>query len=942
MYKSRYIFLPILFLFVLSTVFAAIPSGYYYFAKNKKKAELKTALHTYCGPMFEFDYGGGAGFTWQGFYSTDNRNDTVVDMYSNTIRKFNGFAAVDGMHIEHFFPKSWWGGQVTNAYKDLFHLYPADAITNITKSNLPLGEVTGTPTLDNGVTKIGANGFETAYTDNCFEPADEYKGDFARSYFYISTIYEDYANLWQSPMMNNNIYPGWKPWALDLLMKWNKQDPVSPKELARIEAIYNIQGNRNPFIDYPDLPDYIWGVDSTKVYPFPDETEAFLLTPRRGASMDFGVILVNNSRTTNIHFQGVNLNTDILVSLTGNAPSLALSTPTISLSNALNGVDLGITFSPTTSGSIRDTLLVQGGGLVEAIRIPIKALATSNFITLEPEETNPVGGTLEWISDPLATDYKLSLYQGDTQAGDLIISTYVEGTSYNKAIELYNGTGNTIDLSKYSLQRQTDGSGNFGSTIQLSGTLPTNQSYVIANNNYRVNAELTAKAQRTDSLINFNGNDAVALLRSGVIIDMVGPADVGAAVLWGMDMTLQRKSTVTHPLTLFNSSEWNSFSVDTWSFLGSHSMDFATSNNYILQNISTGTVTSYPVQGLVPQNTYTYKVESVRSGGNVPAVNTMQLHTSPLDIPILMEATNIHSTDFTANWEETLYATGYLVDVFKLEGQADTTVTEGFDSVGDKGTPLPIEWSGTASGNYTSTTSSGLTPPSVGLKNDAEWLQTKRYPLPIKNLTFMYRFASTATGSSVGVYGLSNEVWTRIDSITYSNTTKTNPVYTFTESQDMKAFRIIYHKTAGNLAIDDVSVTYGNQSTIYVQKDIAVGTSQAVISGLAPTTTYNYNVRATLGTAVSLASETISIQTKLSNKLSENNASSIKIFTGNDKIKVSGLQGNELIKVYSLTGICLKQVKANSSEINIDLKQSGIFIVQIQNGDYSFARKLIK
>ena len=99
------------------------------------------------------------------------------------------------MNIEHSFPKSWWGGYEYTAYKDLFHLYPADGTTNSTKSNLPLGEVSGTPTFDNGKSKIGKNGFGTAYSDYCFEPADEYKGDFARSYLYITTIYEDYAPL---------------------------------------------------------------------------------------------------------------------------------------------------------------------------------------------------------------------------------------------------------------------------------------------------------------------------------------------------------------------------------------------------------------------------------------------------------------------------------------------------------------------------------------------------------------------------------------------------------------------------------------------------------------------------------------------------------------------------------------------------------------------------
>ncbi|HEY5593493.1 MAG TPA: endonuclease [Paludibacter sp.] len=931
---------------VTSTIlFAAIPSGYYYFAKNKKQAALKTALHIYASPMTEFDYGGGPGFTWEGFFYTDQKADgSVIDMYSNTVRKFNGFNAVSGMHIEHSFPKSWWGAYPNNAYKDLFHLYPADAVTNITKSNLPLGEVIGTPTLDNGVTKIGANGFETAYTDNCFEPSDEFKGDFARSYFYISTIYEDYAPLWASPMLNNNTYPVWKPWALDLLLKWHRQDPVSPKELARIEAIYNIQGNRNPFIDYPDLVEYIWGADTTKVYPFPEETEPFLLTPRRGATMDFGVILVNDSRVKNIHLQGVNINADVLVSLLRNNTSLTLSTPSIAVSDALNGIDLSLTFNPITSGSIRDTLLVQGGGLTESLRIPIKALASADFITLEPTDIKPVGGTLQWISDPQATDYHLNVYKGDKQAGDLIISSYVEGSSWNKALELYNGTGKAIDLSRYMIQKQSDGAGNFGSTIHLTGTLQNNQTYVIVNNNKLTNVNLQAKAQLLDSLINFNGNDAAALLRSGVIIDMVGPANTGASVIWGMDMTLQRKPDVTHPISTFNPSEWITLPIDTYSNLGSHIMSLlVTTDAVVLIDVLTGKTTSYPVQNLLPENTYTYRVEAIKAGGNTTAINTMQLHTLPLDVPILMQATDIHTTDFKANWEETLYATGYLLNVFEVTGQADTTVIEGFDNVGTSGTPLPTGWTGTASGNYTSSTSYGIASPSLYFKNAGEWVQTKTYPQSVSNLKFMYRFGTSVVGASLIIDGQSNSSWIRIDSIPCKNNNKAYPIYNFNTTQTMTAFRFTFNKLpGGNFNLDDVSATYGNQDTIFVQKDKAVSATQTVVSGLKENTSYFYNVRATLGTAVSLPSETIGVGTLVINKVPDNNASFIKIISKNDHISISGLRGDELIHVYSLTGICMKQVKANDTQMDVTIKQNGIFIIRIQNKEYSIVYKIIK
>ncbi len=947
MLLKRYqsLLLTVVVLFAFTTAYAAVPAGYYYFAKNKKQAALKTALHLYCGPMFEFDYGGGAGFTWQGFYSTDNRNDTVVDMYSNTVRKFNGFAAIDGMHIEHSFPKSWWGSYPNNAYKDLFHLYPADASANESKNNLPLGEVTGTPGFDNGITKVGSNGFENAYTDKCFEPADEYKGDFARSYFYISTVYENLAPLMQSPMViTGSTYPFWKPWAIDLLMKWNKQDPVSPKELARIETIYGIQGNRNPFIDYPNLADYIWGADSTKIYPFPEETEPFMVTPRRGTTLDFGVILQNDVRTKVLHLLGANFSSSLQVSWIKGNTALSISASSIPAVDAISGYDLSITFTPNASGLVRDTLLIQGGGLAESLRIPIKALASADFITVEPTDITPVGGTLQWISDPLATNYRLNVYQGDQQAGDLIISAYVEGSSWNKAVELYNGTGKTVDLSKYYLQKQSNGSGPYISTLRLSGTLDNGKSYAIVHK--QAATDLLAKAQLvTDSLLQFDGNDAIILVRSGVTIDMAGQANAGADVYWGTNLTLQRKAGVTHPSSSFNPNEWNTLATDSYSMLGNHIMTLASTKNYVLQNVLTGITTSYLIQNLSPENAYTYSIESMRSGVIAPAINTMQMHTTALEAPEVSEATGIMSHQFTANWGEAAYASGYLLNVFEVSGAADTTVVEGFDNVGASGVPaLPEGWSGNASGIYTTATSSGVAIPSVNLKVNKEWLQTKTYPEAVSLLKFMYRFASTSTGSSFILEGLSNNNWIRVDSIPYKNTTKTFPVYTFSKDQYMKAFKYTFNKpsSGGNLGIDDVTANYGNQDTVYVAKDKAVSVNYADITGLNANSPYIYQVRATLGSSVSAPSEAMQVKTSLSDGLTPNKTDRIVLRSDEEGIRISGLKGNELIKVYNITGICLKQVKASSAEINIALKQNGIFIVQIQNGDYTFAGKLIK
>ena len=164
---------------------ATVPAGYYYAADGKHGAELKTALYEIISSMHTLGYGSGEDATWEGFSRTDRKEDgSVWDRYSDEIRYFDGFNAVGGMHIEHSFPKSWWGAYENNAYRDLHHLFPADGSANSAKNNLPLGEVTGVSGFDNGGSKVGKNGWGVDYTDRCFEPADEYKGDFARAYFY--------------------------------------------------------------------------------------------------------------------------------------------------------------------------------------------------------------------------------------------------------------------------------------------------------------------------------------------------------------------------------------------------------------------------------------------------------------------------------------------------------------------------------------------------------------------------------------------------------------------------------------------------------------------------------------------------------------------------------------------------------------------------------------
>ena len=160
-----------IFLLLNIVLCAEIPAGYYNKADGKYGSKLLDALNEICSNGSFLGYGSGEGYTWQGFHYTDRNEDgSVIDMYSSTVRYQVGYNSVDGLHIEHSLPKSWWGALENYAYRDLHHLFPADATTNITKNNLPLGEVISA-SFNNGVSKIGTTALYNGET-KCFEPAD--------------------------------------------------------------------------------------------------------------------------------------------------------------------------------------------------------------------------------------------------------------------------------------------------------------------------------------------------------------------------------------------------------------------------------------------------------------------------------------------------------------------------------------------------------------------------------------------------------------------------------------------------------------------------------------------------------------------------------------------------------------------------------------------------
>ena len=937
--STRNLFVIFLLSLISVNSYADIPAGYYYFANKKKGTELKTSLSVISYPVFVYSYGGGADRTWEGFFQTDQlEGGLVYDMYSSEKRYFDGFSAVAGMNIEHSLPKSWWGGIENSAYKDLFHLYPSDAAANNVKSNLPLGEVTGTATFNNGVSKIGKNGYGSAYAGNCFEPADEFKGDFARSYFYVSTIYQDLADKWNSPMMDNNIYPVWQPWAIQLLLKWHSEDPVSEKERQRNEIIYDIQGNRNPFIDYPDLVDYIWGSNTNNTYPFPEETKPFLAYPRIGTTMDLGVIMQNSNTTQDIELLGVNLESDVTLSLKVNQ-LFSISSAVVSNQSALDGTTLSVAFNPTIPGIAFDTLVISSQNMKEVL-VPITGIASSDFITTEPNQITPVGATLHWTAVNGVTDYLVSLYQGDTKAGDLIISGYVEGTSNNKGLEIYNGTGSVVDLSNYSLRRQHNGIGVFTNELILSGELTHNATYSIVNGQ----ASLSGFVDKADLIDNnitaFNGNDAIALYRNGIMIDMVGVKNDPA--MWGENKTFERKAFVTHPTTDFKQTEWEEYSSDYISNIGSHQMDLSEASTHVFENRSVGTDNYYLVDELTPNQYYTYSISAVLPSGTISSVNTSQVHTLELDAPEVLEATNVDETSFTANWESNPYTDNHLLNVFQLQGEGSKTDVFDFNSVGSNGQPLPSGWTGTASGNYSTSTSTGKSPNSIALKNNGEYLQTNVYELPITQLNFMYRFPSSGTGNILKLEIYNGSAWEELISYEFKNTNKTYPELTFAPSKNVKAIKFTFYKSSGNLAIDDVEITHGAADTLYIEQNTLVSDNQYHVYNLTPATTYHYHVKATKQDYSSSLSDVMEVKTLEpgtgieSNELNEQ----VTIMNVSGGIEINGVPEGAMIGLYHVDGTLNMKLKSVSSNLFIPLNQSGIYLIKIDGCNTAF--KIIK
>ncbi len=540
------------FVFIFSVFLSGqVPSGYYDTADGLTGDDLRLALHEIIDDHNVQSYSS----LWTHFQSTDRKsNNKVWDMYSDipggtppyeytfgSDQCGNYSGEGDCYNREHSWPKSWFNN-TSPINSDLFHLYPTDGYVNGMRSNYPFGEVSvANWTSENGSKRGTMDGY--GFSGTVFEPIDAYKGDFARTYFYMSTRYYTEDSGWD----NNDMVNGadLKDWAVDMLLDWHEADPVSEKETNRNNAVYDIQNNRNPFIDHPEWAECIWGECGTGTENIPPIANA---GPNQTVLVGSTVFLDGSgsydSDGTIDLFHWVQVSGETVTLSTYNGEYCSFETPT-----------------PSASFSFSLTVTDNEGA------------ASSDTITI---------------------------YSVETITGDLFISEYGEGSGVNRYLEIFNPTSEVIDLSQYGFPSvgndpSTIGEYEYWNSFPNNATIAPLQVYIIAHP--EANSTILTQADMTHQYLS-NGNDGYALVKGNEteyeIIDWLGDWNGNPGDGWDvagvdnatLDHTLIRKATVLSGSNDWNvsagtnadNSEWIVFGQDTWDYLGAHEFHGGTQN----------------------------------------------------------------------------------------------------------------------------------------------------------------------------------------------------------------------------------------------------------------------------------------------------------------------------------------------------------------------------
>lgn len=560
-------------------------------------------------------------YGWENGSDSDPNNDRVRGINDTC----NGSGCSGLWNREHVFANSLASPDLDNTgtsgppYADAHNLRPCDSPTNSSRGN-----------------KLFATGSgNSGSVTNGWYPGDEWKGDVARMIMYMYLRYGDQCKPTFVGVGSNAATPDDM---IDLFLQWNAEDPVSDLEKQRNPYHENTsntyaQGNRNPFIDNPRLATRIWGgpdaEDIWGIYSSTD-TEAptvptnvtvsnettFSLDVSWTASTDnVGVtsyeIYVDGNLSTSVSGTSVtlnNLNSNTTYAIRVLAKDLADNAS--AQSTAVNGTTLQDTQAPTAPTNVMVSSETDTSFIVSWTASTDNTAVTGYDIYLDGNLNGSTTTATTYTASGLtpSTTYAITIKAKDavnnqspastpvngtttiTSSGnELFISEYVEGSGNNKAIEIANITGSSIDLSLYNLRRQSGGSGSWSTRYDLSGTL-TSGDVVVVINGATTDATILAQADITvpnngtapfGEPLNFNGDDPVGLFKDNALIDIVGVFNSGGGN-FAQNTTLRRKSSVTGPTTTFDeANEWDSFPINTVDDLGSHTSTASVGEDFL-------------------------------------------------------------------------------------------------------------------------------------------------------------------------------------------------------------------------------------------------------------------------------------------------------------------------------------------------------------------------
>jgi hypothetical protein len=404
------------------------------------------------------------------------------------------------------------------------------------------------------------------------------------------------------------------------------------------------------------------------------------------------------------------------ITATGNqkATDNFYNTASITLSSSTDGASIYYTTNgdvPTTSSTLYSApfditstttikaIAVKSGLDNSTVSEKMITITVSTPVATAASSISSSGFTANWDAVPAATDYELTVVSrtiSGTPAADLFFSEYIEGSSYNKAIEIYNGTGVAVDLSSYTVELYGNGATDAGTTLSLTGTLANNDVYVIYNSS--ANTAIKDAGDVSSTVTYFNGNDAMVLKKSDTILDIIGRIGEDPGTAWTAagggfstaEKTLVRKSTVVAGVSVNPSAgfptletEWDLYDQDAASNLGAHSFAAmtVTENPVAGSPFTVAGANSKVITGLAANTSYYYKL-TAKNGSAVSAVSneisvttdtTTALSTLTQDLQLrILNGNIIFNT-----------TAGKLVDVYNNLGQrvSTTITTEGSNTI---------------------------------------------------------------------------------------------------------------------------------------------------------------------------------------------------------------------------------------------------------------------